>query len=160
MPLLLSCRPYPRPDAPRPLIRRTVLRPGRVCHRHGRLCHTQPSLLQTRPSYNCPRFKCVEKHSRLSSFLTSGVSPSKSYLLNARRALPGGRGEGVRPHESHSLTNRLRATGYRLTYSSCSRSFAITEKSSSVVTSPLISPFVAISRSSRRIIFPDRVFGS
>ena len=86
--------------------------------------------------------------------------PFKIIFVERTQGFTWGEGEGVRPHESHSLTNRLRATGYRLPYSSCSRSFAITEKSSSVVTSPLISPFVAISRSSRRMIFPDRVFGS
>src|SRR5215472_12135777 len=45
-------------------------------------------------------------------------------------------------------------------YSSSSFSLAITERSSSVVTSPRTSPSVASSLSSRRIIFPLRVFGS
>ena len=45
-------------------------------------------------------------------------------------------------------------------HSSVSLSFEITLKSSSVVVSPLISPFVASSRSSRLMIFPDRVFGN
>ena len=90
---------------------------------------------------------------RISHFANSG-------RINHRTGR--GRGWGVAPHKSHALTSqlpaasyRLPATGYRLPYSSCSRSFAITEKSSSVVISPLISPCVAISRSSRRIIFPD-----
>ena len=39
-------------------------------------------------------------------------------------------------------------------------SFSRTEKSSSVVTSPATVPLVAISRNSRRMIFPERVFGS
>jgi hypothetical protein len=46
-----------------------------------------------------------------------------------------------------------------LLHSSSVLSFSSTEKSSSVVTSPATVPLVAISRSSRRIIFPDLVFG-
>src|SRR5450432_2763493 len=45
-------------------------------------------------------------------------------------------------------------------YASSSRSFSSTEKSSNVVTSPATEPLVAISRNSRRMIFPDRVFGN
>ncbi len=44
--------------------------------------------------------------------------------------------------------------------SSLSFNLEITEKSSSVVVSPLTSPLVASSRSKRRMIFPLRVFGS
>ena len=42
--------------------------------------------------------------------------------------------------------------------SSCSFNFAITLKSSSVVVSPFTSPFVASSRSRRRMILPLLVF--
>src|SRR5258705_12100566 len=45
-------------------------------------------------------------------------------------------------------------------YSSSALNFSSTEKSSSVVTSPTTEPLVAISRRSRRIIFPDLVFGN
>ena len=124
------------------------------------LSHTRPPLLQTWPCYNCSRFKYVEKPAMLSGFPTFYLNPAESYSLQARSIFPGGEGGGVHPHISNALTNQLRATGYRLRHSSCSRSFAITLKSSSVVTSPLISPCVAISRSSRRMILPDRVFGS
>src|SRR5262249_28053935 len=46
------------------------------------------------------------------------------------------------------------------THSSSSLSFASTEKSSSVVVSPLTSPLVASSLNRRRIILPDLVLGS
>src|SRR6266851_10272884 len=45
-------------------------------------------------------------------------------------------------------------------HSSSALSFSRTEKSSNVVTSPATDPLVAISRNSRRMIFPDRVLGS
>ena len=47
-----------------------------------------------------------------------------------------------------------------LAYSSSSRSASMTERSSSVVTSPATLPLVASSRSSRRMILPDRVLGN
>jgi len=46
------------------------------------------------------------------------------------------------------------------TYSSLSLSLLMTAKSSRVVMSPLTSPLVASSRSRRRMILPERVFGS
>ncbi len=45
-------------------------------------------------------------------------------------------------------------------HSSSARNFSSTEKSSSVVTSPATEPLVAISRNKRRMILPERVFGS
>ena len=49
--------------------------------------------------------------------------------------------------------------GARTSYSSSDFNAEITEKSSSVVVSPLISPLVASSLSRRRMIFPERVLG-
>src|ERR1044072_3374332 len=48
----------------------------------------------------------------------------------------------------------------RHVHSSSARNFSSTDKSSRVVTSPATVPLVAISRSKRRMILPDRVLGS